>query len=192
MKKAHVLLFDGYADWEIGYALAELRRMGGIEVAAVGFTPSPVRSMGGLRVTPDLVLSQVEPQDVLILILPGGHLWEGDHPRAEVEHLLLRLERERAPIAAICAATTVLARAGLLQGRKHTSNALAYLAKLAPEYTGQENYLGTLSARDQGVITASGLGAVEFTADILNELNVATPEAREFWFNAFKHGIYPA
>ena len=29
MKKAYVLLFNGYADWEIGYVLAELRRKRG-------------------------------------------------------------------------------------------------------------------------------------------------------------------
>lgn len=28
MSRAYVLIFDGYADWEIGYVLAELRRFG--------------------------------------------------------------------------------------------------------------------------------------------------------------------
>ena len=36
--KVHVLVFDGFADWEPAHALAELRRSGGLEVVAVGVT----------------------------------------------------------------------------------------------------------------------------------------------------------
>src|SRR5919199_695561 len=45
----HVVVFDGFADWEPAYALAELTRSGGLEVVAAGFTRDAVRSMGGLR-----------------------------------------------------------------------------------------------------------------------------------------------
>jgi hypothetical protein len=43
----HVLVFEGFADWEPAYALAELRRSGGLDVVTLGFTDAPVRSMGG-------------------------------------------------------------------------------------------------------------------------------------------------
>jgi len=79
MKKAYTLLFDGYADWELGYVLPELRRIGKIDVVTVGFTDNPVVSMGGLRVIPEKVLSKVNIEDVLIFILPGGHMWEGTY-----------------------------------------------------------------------------------------------------------------
>ena len=192
MKKAYALLFDGYADWELGYALAELRRSGSFEVVSVGFSEAAVVSMGGLRVTPETTLAQVNPEDILIFILPGGYLWEGSYPRSEIEALLKRLEKEKIPMAAICAATTVLARAGILEGRKHTSNSISYLSKMAPGYAGHDHYVDTLSARDQQVITASGLGSVDFTMDILTELNVASPEMRAIWYDAFKYGKYPA
>ncbi len=68
MAKAYVLLFDGYADWELGHVLAELRRHGKVEVVSVGFTDRAVVSMGGLRVIPDTILSHVDPRDVLIFI----------------------------------------------------------------------------------------------------------------------------
>jgi hypothetical protein len=35
------------------------------------------------------------------------------------------------------------------------------------------------------------LGSVEFTVEVLEELEVATPELRSIWYDAFKHGKYP-
>src|SRR5215207_9527377 len=53
----HVLVFEGFADWEPAYALAELRRSGGLDIVTLGFTDAPVRSMGGLRVVPDRAIA---------------------------------------------------------------------------------------------------------------------------------------
>jgi putative intracellular protease/amidase len=121
----HVLVFDGFADWEPAFALAELRRSGGWEVVTVGFSRAPIRSMGGLQVVPDRALGALDPATVRLFLLPGGDLWEGDYPRPELEALLHDLRERRVPIAAICGATLALARAGLLNDRSHTSNELA-------------------------------------------------------------------
>lgn len=191
MKKAHVLLFDGYADWELGNVLAELRRMGKIEVVAVGFSQEPVVSMGGLRVRPDTALPLVGLDDVLVFLLPGGYMWEGSYPEAEIGRFLDRLEKQEIPVAAICAATTVIAKAGILKGRKHTSNSLKYLTKMVPGYSDRENYVDSLAVRDRRVITASGLGPVEFAVEVMNELDISTPRMRTIWYEAFKYGRYP-
>lgn len=93
-------------------------------------------------------------------------MWEGSYPKDEIEQILHRLERSQKPIAAICAATTAVARFGLLKSIKHTSNSLSYLSKMVPEYSESENYVNSLATRDQHIITASGLGALEFTLEI--------------------------
>jgi Putative intracellular protease/amidase len=187
----HLLVFEGFADWEPAYALAEVRRSGGLEVVTVGFTPVPVRSMGGIRVVPDQALAAAEPARVRLLILPGGDLWEReDYPRAPLEALLHRLEREGVPIAAICGATLAVARAGLLEDRAHTSNELAYLQRI-PSYRGSSRYVDALAVRDRGLITASGLGPTEFAREIFEELGVFSPEDRRLWYQVFKHGRFP-
>ena len=150
----------------------ELRRSGGFEVMTVGFAKSPVRSMGGLRVAPDRSLAELAPAVVRLLLLPGGDLWEGDYPRPAIERLLTALHDAGVPIAAICGATIAAARAGLLNDRAHTSNEREYLERFAPEYTGVEQYVEALAVRDRGVITASGLGAIEFAREIFEELGV--------------------
>jgi len=187
----HVLVFDGFADWEPAFALAELRRTGGLEVVTVGFTRAKVRSMGGLRVVPDRSLAGLSPAAVRLLLLPGGDLWEGSYPRAELESLLVELSRASVPIGAICGATLAVARAGVLDDRAHTSNTLAYLQCMVPEYAGASRYVDALAVRDRGLITASGAGPTEFAREVFEELEVFSPSDRQAWYDLFKHGRLP-
>lgn len=193
MASVHVIVADGFADWEPAHALAEIRRSGGYDVTAVGFTTAPVASMGGLRVLPDVPLSSVRPEEVRLLILPGGDLWEREdaYPRVELEDFLNRVNDAGRPIAAICGATVAVARAGLLDARRHTSNAPEYLASLVPTYRGNQWYEPVPAVRDRGVITASGLSPVDFAHEIFAELEIFSPTDAAVWFDMFKHGRMP-
>ena len=193
-KQVHVLVFDGYADWEPSYALAELRRSGHHDVVTVGFSTDAVTSMGGLRVLPHRALADVRVEDVLVLILPGGDMWEDEHayPREALEALVRSLVAAGRPVAAICAATTALARAGLLDDHRHTSNGADYLAAAAPAWRGAARYAPELAVRDRGVITASGLGAVDFAREIFAELAVFDGADAQLWYDMFRHGRMPA
>ena len=191
-RAVHVLVFDGFADWEPAHALAELRRSGHREVRAVGFTRAPVVSMGGLHITPDIDLAAVEPSDVELLVLPGGDMWEtGEYPRAALEALIGSLLADETPVAAICAATLALGRAGVLDERSHTSNARDYLPAHASGYRGAPHYVDALAVRDRRVITASGLGNVDFARAIFAELALFDSADEELWFEMFKHGRLP-
>lgn len=192
-KATYLVIFEGYADWEPANALAELRRWGKREVRTVGFTSTPVVSMGGLRVLPDTELARVQPEDIELLLIPGGDLWQsGDYPRQQLAALITALERAETPVAAICAGTLVLARIGLLDSRRHTSNALEYLTEYGEAYRGTNNYERAPAVRDRHVITASGLAPVDFARAIFAELSIfsATNEAQ--WFEMFKYGKMPA
>ena len=190
-RAVHLLVFDGFADWEPAYALAELRRWGKRTVVVFGFNADPVTSMGGLRVTPERAIVDVRPTDVELLILPGGELWEGDYPRDAVETLVRALVSAAVPVAAICGATLALARVGLLNDRRHTSNMPSYLREHAPEYSGTDRYDPALAVSDRGVITASGLGPVDFARAIFSELGLFSPSDAQLWFDMFKHGQLP-
>ena len=83
-KAVHVAVFDTLADWEIGYATAHIRRdswqrePGRYSIVTVGPSREPVTTMGGLRVTPDIALAGLRPQDSAMLILAGGDRWDQD------------------------------------------------------------------------------------------------------------------
>jgi putative intracellular protease/amidase len=192
LKAVYVLIFDGFADWEPAYALAELRRSGGRQVVAVGFGAGPVISMGGLRLTPDTTLTSVMLEEVGLLLLPGGDVWEaGTYPEGELTPLLRQLSDRGTPIAAICGATFGLARAGLLNDRDHTSTVPGDLAALGAAYQGAAHYRTALAVADRGVITASGLGSVEFARAIFAALHVFTERDGAIWFDMYRHGRLP-
>src|SRR5436190_15803026 len=128
-KAVHLLVVEGFADWEPAHALAELRRHGHYRVETVGLTPAPVTTMGGVSVLPSKTVADVDPSDVAVFILPGGDRWQEAPIETELANLVEALDAGDVPIAAICAATVALARIGVLKGRRHTSNGLSYLRK---------------------------------------------------------------
>src|SRR5688572_9254229 len=190
-KAVYLLVVDGFADWEPAHAVAELRRHGQYRVESVGLTSATVESMGGIRVQPSTIVTKVEPGDVATFILPGGDRWENSLVEPELERLLNDLDSRGTPIAAICGATVAIARLGLLRGRRHTSNGLEYLRSNVPGYAEAANYVESPAVRDRGLITASGLGDVEFARELFEELNVLSAEDRVVWATMFRSARLP-
>lgn len=187
----YVLVFNGLADWEPALALCEIRKSERYRVVTLGFTADPVVSMGGLRILPDDVLSSIDPAQAALLVLPGGDLWEQGGGAAAVD-VLRHLHDEGVPVAAICGATLGAARAGLLDARPHTSNMPGYIGAMVPSYTGADYYeAGALAVTDGPVITASGLGSVEFAHEIIQLLGLYDEPTQRVWFEAFRHGRVP-
>jgi putative intracellular protease/amidase len=184
----HFLAVPGFADWEAAHALAELRRHGHYDVQVVGLGRQPVQSMGGVTVQPTCSLGEVDPNEVAVFILPGGDRWEQQPLEREVADVLTTLDDHHVPLAAICAATTAIARAGLIRGRRHTSNGLKYLESQVPNYTDAALYVDAPAVRDRGLITASGLSDVEFAQEIMAELAVLSEEDRAYWTMLFRGG----
>jgi putative intracellular protease/amidase len=184
----HVLVFDGFADWEPSFALSQIRQTGAADVVSVGLSHHPVRSMGGLTVLPDVTVEQVAPEQIRLLLLPGGDQWEAGGPDPRLAEVLSSTMDAGSPVAAICGATLGVVRAGLLRGRKHTSNGLDYLRAQVAGYAAESDYVDQLAVRDRGLITASGLGAVEFAREIFAELGVFSESDLEMWYRMFKHG----
>jgi len=190
-RKAYLLIFDGLADWEPALALCEINKSGKFDVATVGLSAEPVTSMGGVRIIPDLTLDAVDPERAAVFIMPGGEMWE-QGPQAQTIELLGRLNARGTIIAAICAATLEVVRAGLTHGLHHTSNSKGYLKAMLPEYRDEAHYVDRLAVSDRNIITASGLGSVEFACEILGGLQIYSGEELQELHAMFKHGIIPA
>ena len=191
-KAVHILVVEGFADWEPAHALAELRRQGEYRVESVGLAMEPVRSMGGLNVLPSKTVGDVEVSDVAAFILPGGDRWEKAAIEPEIANLLHRLDEANVPIAAICGATVAVTKIGLLRGRRHTSNGLDYLRAQVPDYAEANNYVDVPAVRDRKLITASGLADVEFARELFEELEVMSPDDRALWTQIFRSAKLPA
>ena len=187
----HLFVFDTLADWEASYAIAGLNnpafptRGGPFRVRTVGLDRSPVITMGGLTIVPDMVLAELEPTESAMLILPGGTAWDAGELSAVTPHVA-RVLGAGVPIAAICGATAGLARAGMLDEVKHTSNAREYLQ--ATQYCGGALYQDALAVTDSNVITAGATGALEFAGQIFRRLGVYPDAVLAAWYALFKRG----
>lgn len=188
-KKVYLLVFDGFADWESAHALCGITMSGKCEIVTVGFSSEPIRSMGGLKVLPDVTLEQVNLKEATLFILPGGTMWE-QGSRPEVIRLLQNLKAKKVPVAAICGATLEVARAGLTKGVKHSSNALEYLKMNLRDYSDEAFYLGDPAVSDGLLITAGGVYSLEFAREIFKRLESFSETQIENWFNLYKHGIW--
>ncbi len=187
----HLFVFDTMADWEAAFAVAAINNPqfqaapGRYRVVTVGLTGDPVTTMGGLRVQPDVALREVSPAASSMLILPGGQTWESDLNAGAIE-MARRFIARCVPVAAICAATLALARAGLLNNRYHTSNTRDYL--LGSGYRGGRFYRDRPAVSDQGVITASGVAPIDFAREIFAALSLYSADTLDAWYALYKHG----
>ena len=189
--KAYCLVFDGLADWELAHALCEINKSGKFEVVSVGLSDKAVTTMGGLKLSPDIKLDKVKPVEAGIFMLPGGDMWERES-HENLKTLLRRLHAEKVPIGAICGATLEIARAGITHNVRHTSNSRDYLKTMVADYSDENLYIDELAVTDKKVITASGLGCVEFAREVIKLLNIYNEADTRTWFEMFKHGVYPA
>ena len=189
---AHVALYDGLTDAEVGHLLVELRtgRFTGksVDVVTVAESLEPITTMGGLRVVPDALLADLEPADSDLLILPGAEMWDAGGGEAFAA-AAGRFLAAGVPVAAICGATAGLARAGLLDERNHTSAAAEYLA--ATGYAGGDRYVDERAVVDGALITAGPQSPVQFARATLARLGLASERTLEAYEGVF-HRADPA
>ena len=190
LSDVHLFVLDSMADWEPAFAIAHINRpapgmASKYNVKTVGIDRKMVRSMGGLSIQPDMSLDELTPVESSMLILPGSDLWAdtSTDPALAKAHDFVD---SGVPIAAICGATFGLARVGLLDDRRHTSNDPNWLASSG--YRGMDNYVHEPAVEDGGVITATVTASLEFAKLILGRLEVFSINTLEAWYNLYKTG----
>jgi putative intracellular protease/amidase len=184
-RTVHVAIYNTWADWEAGFALAHLGSgewsspRQSYEIRLVAESTKPILTKAGITLTPDLVLADMKPADSEMLILPGGDTWLAGENMAFVEAAQAFLNAG-VPVAAICGATIGLARGGLLNDVDHTSNAVQTLK--CPAYTGAARHQDELAVTDANLITASGIAPVEFAREIFTLLCFYDKATTENWY----------
>lgn len=189
MKTVYILLFDGFSDWEIAYLTPELQKSDKIELKYFSHDGKTVTSMGGLRIEPDLSIDEIHANQISVLILPGGPAWENGSIRG-LDHIIEELYIQNKTIGAICGATIYLGQKGYLDTVEHTSNALFYLQNFAKKYGGQDYYRDELAITDKNIITANGVGPIEFAREIFKDVELYDQGDIEKWYQLFKNGIW--
>ncbi|MGF7047641.1 putative intracellular protease/amidase [Paenibacillus sp. DS2015] len=188
----YLYVFDTMADWEIGYLTAELnsgryykKGLAPSKIVTVGIEKTPITTMGGLKILPDIKLDECSIESTDTLILPGGDTWT-ETIHQPILKIAQRCLKEGILVAAICGATMGLAQTGLLNSRPHTSNDLEYLKMICPTYTGKEYYKMESVVTDGKLITASGIAPLEFSVHVLKALGVFSSQTLDAWYSLNK------
>ncbi|WP_256103549.1 DJ-1/PfpI family protein [Streptomyces sp. ODS05-4] len=187
-KPVHLAVYDTLADWEPGHATAWLARSG-YDIRTVGPGTDQVTSVGGLRITPDLALAELRPEDSSLLILPGADHWDAGDNLAPFAATARAFLDAGVPVAAICGATLGLAREGLLDDRAHTSAISFYLAQSG--YAGGKHYQDADAVTDGDLITAGPTEPVAFAREILGRMGAFQGSRLDAWYRLF-HDSDPA
>jgi len=186
-RSCYLFLFEGFADWEPAIVTAGLNTYSDFEIRTFSVDGKSVKSMGNLTINPDLRLEDVNISDFDLIILPGGNKWE-EGGNTEISQLIKNTFNNGKTIAAICAATTFLAKLGLYSHINHTSNGLDYLKKQVPGYAGDSRYINEPCVMDKNVITANGAAMIEFAYNIFERFGIMKNEELVWWLNLYKSG----
>ena len=151
-------------------------------------TADPVRAIGGFKVIPDYTFDNM-PDDFAALVLTGGYGWLT--PVAdEVKPIVRKAIDSGKIVGAICNGASYLAKAGFLNGVRHTGNGRDQLKLWGGEnYTNQEGYIHAQAVSDKNIVTANGSGVLEFTKGLLLLLENDTPERIEMYYQFNKQGF---
>jgi 4-methyl-5(b-hydroxyethyl)-thiazole monophosphate biosynthesis len=165
MPKVLIPLAQGCEEIEAVTVIDILRRAG-ITVISAGLDALPVRASRGVVLIPDTTLEEALLQDFDMIVLPGGQPGTNNLKADQrILDLLKRMFNQGKYVTAICAAPSVLATAGLLDGKQATG------------FPGTLDSFATVSQQNVAVvtdgklITSRGPGtAIDFALTLVEHL----------------------
>ncbi len=120
-KKALMIIAPrNFRDEELREPKAILEKEG-LKVVVASTVSGTAKGMFGMKVNPDTTVDEISPEDFDAVVVVGGsgsqtHLWNN----SRVQEIVRASHQGGRLVAAICISPVVLARAGLLRGRKAT------------------------------------------------------------------------
>ena len=165
MSKVLVPLAQGCEEIEAVTVIDILRRAG-IEVLSAGLDAHPVRASRGVMLIPDTTLESAMQQEFDMIVLPGGQPGTNNlKADTRIIALIAKMSAQGKYVAAICAAPSVLATAGLLDGK----NATGFPGTLDPFPLVHLQHTAVVT--DGKLITSRGPGtAIDFALTLVETL----------------------
>lgn len=155
-KTIGIVLFEGFEVLDVYGPLEFWGHVPELEVVMIAEQAGPVRSGQGVATVAEYSFENAPPVD--ILMVPGGM---GTRTEVNNENLLkfLRERNEKTELTtSVCTGSALLAKAGLLDGVKATSNKRAF--KFAMDQSSSTDWVGKARWVEDGkFITSSGVSA---------------------------------
>jgi 4-methyl-5(b-hydroxyethyl)-thiazole monophosphate biosynthesis len=172
-KHAVLFLATGFEEIEATSVVDVLRRAG-VGVTIAGLQAGAIEGAHGINVVPDTAIGEIDLKKFDVVILPGGnpgYVNLGKDQRV-LDAVKTAFEVGKI-VAAICAAPSALAKAGILKGKKAT-----IYPGMESALTGAK-HLNERVVVDENLVTSQGPGtALEFAITLV-ELLVGKQKAHE-------------
>lgn len=155
-RRLGALVFPGFELLDVFGPLEMFGYVPGLEIRMIGPRTGTIASTQGPRVWADETLQQSATLD--ILLIPGGRGTRKLVEDREFIEALTALARRSELVLSVCTGSGLLARTGLLDGRRATSNkaALDWAATQGEKVAWQRS---ARWVRDGSIVTSSGVAA---------------------------------
>ena len=169
-RNVYVMLYDRFADFEIVLAALLLRNE---NLVYFGFDKCEFESETKLKVTADKLLSELNPKECDLFIIPGGepkNLIKNPAMKSHVDLLnkvLNELNNQGKKIAAICGGPTFLANSGILDGKKCTGS----IQDDEKVYFQNTHFEEVDFIKDGNILTAQGCAFTDFAIEVCKLIN---------------------
>ena len=197
MKNIVFIILDEFADWETAFLSSALNDKNITKNYTTNFASidkNLKKSMGNLKVLPDLTLKEIDENDVDGLVLIGGRTWRSQIEETNTKIVELVKKFKNNPnkvVGAICDAAYFLATNGLLNDRKHTVNSFDEI-KDNSNYTNSKNFVEMESVIDGNLITAKGDSPVHFAKNVMMALGDIPEKNVNLFFDIYTIGFVKA
>lgn len=160
-----VFLADGFEECE-GLLVVDILRRAGLNVVTASIMGRrDVKSSRNILIHADCLAEHVDYEKARMVVLPGGRIGTENLNQSDLVREQCKLFAAKKSIAAICAAPSLLASLGLLQGKKATVH---------PDFAckmGDTVVTGDSVSADGNIITGQGLGtAIPFALKLVETL----------------------
>ncbi|WP_040585056.1 DJ-1/PfpI family protein [Allomesorhizobium alhagi] len=164
------IFIDGFADWEYGLLSASAVEWFGGRAVSLSPDGAPRKSMSGFHLTPDRGFDIAENADLDAIAVIGSDHWASNaHP--DPSPLLKAVAARGGVVGGICAGTLALARSGLFEAARHTSNGRDWILMHEPAYAGSGNYQDVPHAVADGrIVSAPGSAPGTFALAFMKAL----------------------
>ena len=197
MKNIVFVILDEFADWEAAFLSSSLNDKNITKNYTTNFASidkNLKKSMGNLKVLPDLTLKEIDENDVDGLVLIGGRTWRSQIEETNTKIVELVKKFKNNPnkvVGAICDAAYFLATNGLLNDRKHTVNSFDEI-KDNSNYTNSKNFVEMESVIDGNLVTAKGDSPIHFAKNVMMALGDIPEKNVNLFFDIYTIGFVKA
>ena len=197
MKNIVFVILDEFADWETAFLSSGLNDKNITKNYTTNFASidkNLKKSMGNLKVLPDLTLKEIDENDVDGLVLIGGRTWRSQTEETNTKIVELVKKFKNNPnkvVGAICDAAYFLATNGLLNDRKHTVNSFDEI-KDNSNYTNAKNFAEMESVIDGNLVTAKGDSPIHFAKNVMMALGDIPEKNVNLFFDIYTIGFVKA